>query len=122
MKKIFLSGIFLLALGYCSCFAQIPVYPIPSRDVNINGYADFREDYRGKQPLITLEKRGVYVTVNTITPGSQATVWVYSLDRQTVYGPFTVAALEPLYQIIDDRQWGVLMNTDEEIPVSVWIE
>jgi hypothetical protein len=51
----------------------------------------------------------------------QATVCVYSLDGQTILGPYTVYGGEILSVPIDDREWGVYVESDDEITVDVWI-
>jgi hypothetical protein len=68
------------------------------------------------------EKREVNVHIRSAIsdPNCQAMVWVYSLDQTTVLGPFTVNCGETLTIAIDDGEWGVLVESDEEIIVDVW--
>jgi hypothetical protein len=47
---------------------------------------------------------------------------VYSLDGETVYGPFTVYSGETLRVEIDDRECGVYVESNEDVIVDVWIE
>jgi hypothetical protein len=51
-----------------------------------------------------------------------ATVWIYSLDLQTVYGPYTVYGGETLSVGVDWGEWGAYVTTDDQIVVDVWIE
>jgi hypothetical protein len=124
MKKTFLFTIMLVSLGFIHSYSQgIPVYPIPSYNVSVNGYANFMENTQSQIIVYPAEKREVDVEVKTPSGSSdcQATAWVYSLDNTTVLGPFAVDCNEPLQVEIDDRAWGVLIDTDEELLVSVWI-
>ncbi|MCX6303846.1 MAG: hypothetical protein NT040_02655 [Bacteroidetes bacterium] len=99
----------------------IPTYPIPSYNVRVIGYANFRQDYHLNSKS-TREKRNVQVNITSSNPyGCTATVWIYSLDHATVLGPFTVTCGQTLTVPIDDRQWGVLVESEEEVFVDVWI-
>jgi hypothetical protein len=52
-----------------------------------------------------------------------AIVSVYSLDKESVLGPFTVNEGTVLSQTIDERDWGVeVLSISEESEMSVWIE
>jgi len=123
MKKVLLclSAVFLV--GICQCHAQ---YPIPSYDVCINDYATFQEDESEQSPVEqVLAKRMLYIRAscgNKETGTCQATVWFYSLDRQTVYGPFTIYGDETIPREIDQRAWGVLVESEDGIYIDVWIE
>jgi hypothetical protein len=50
----------------------------------------------------------------------EATVWVYNLDQNTVLGPYTVNCGETLTVEIDEREWGVLVESEEGVIVDVW--
>lgn len=109
---------------YCqSSFGQvIPTYPIPSYGVQVSGYANFREGYHNPAKS-TREKMTANVVVTSVgTKSCTATVWVYSLDQTTVLGPYTVTCGQTLSVPIDERQWGVLVESEEEVIVDVWIE
>ena len=127
MKKvIFFSILFIGLLGCIKNYAQgIPVYPIPSSDIYVNGIADFRES-QSDSPLQTEGKRVINVEIKTPLgrgdESSQARIWVYCLDNTTVLGPYMVESSEPLSVLIDGREWGVLVATDDELIVSVWID
>lgn len=62
------------------------------------------------------------VVTSVGTKSCTATVWVYSLDQTTVLGPYTVTCGQTLSVPIDERQWGVLVESEEEVIVDVWIE
>jgi hypothetical protein len=115
----------LLIFGFTSVFGQhgsFPVYPIPSTNVVVDGYADFANP-TSPAPLIILEKRQVHIHVLTVSlnqPDCQATVWVYSLDGTTVLGPFTVLCGQTIDVDIDNRDWGVLVDSEAKIEVDVW--
>ena len=125
MKTNILMTLCLLFIGSATVFGQhpnIPVYPIPSYNITVDGLADFAN-------LCTTighntdGKRQVHVHVDPILngiPGCDATVWVYTLDATTVLGPFTVDCEQTLDVNIDDRDWGVMVNSEEKIIVTVW--
>lgn len=119
MKPVSFIFLFILMLSGFGTSAQ---NPIPSYNVPINQVANFQEGSRGIhfQP----ELRGEKVLVIRIggSTSSSATVWVYSLDGQDVYGPFTVYGGQTIYVPIDDREWGVLVQSDDHVTADVWIE
>lgn len=113
-----------MVFGFNCAYSQgIPTYPIPSYNVKVNSYANFREKNTGPNSKDTKERRRVYVQIKSVsgTRGCQATVWIYSLDYTTVLGPFTVACGETHSEDIDEREWGVLVESEDEIIVNVWI-
>ena len=124
MKKIlFISIFFIASLSWAHSNAQgITVYPIPSFNVNINSLTNFRENRISQSLMQTEGKRVLDVEVKTPSNGlnCQATVWVYTLDYSTVLGPFTINCGEPLSVVIDDSQWGVLIEPESEVTVDVW--
>ena len=126
MKKIILISILFVAiLGCIYTYAQvIPIYPIPSFNIDVNGYANFRENRQSESLMQTEGKRVIDVEVKTPSgdENCQATVWVYSLDYTIVLGPFTVNCSEPLSVTIDNREWGVLIESNEELIVDVWFD
>ena len=126
MKKIVLITLILFAMIGCGqLFSQIiPTYPIPSFNIYVNGTANFRQDYHQRVTNPTKEKREVHVVVGSQASCNNctATVWVYRLDHSTILGPYTVTCGQTLTVPIDDREWGVLVESDEDIIVSVWIE
>lgn len=122
MKK-HLGLFFVLAIISVSLFSQnVPVYPIPSFNVPITGIASFIPSHGENLALSgsTREKRSQNITIHGAT-GSYAIVWIYSLDGLDVLGPYTVYAGETLSVPIDDREWGVIIQTSFEIQVDVWV-
>jgi hypothetical protein len=125
MKKIFfISIILVIGIGCIRAYSQIiPTYPIPSFDIKVNGYANFREEDHSLGSDQTEARREVDVQVKSGSGsyGGQVTVWVYTLDRTTVLGPFTVYCDDLFTTAIDYREWGVLVESEEDIIVDVWI-
>lgn len=125
MKRSFPIGFFLMFLlaGFNSFSQSIPVYPIPSYDVTVTGYANFKDNLHVQNNPVKA-RRDIHVQVRSGTESlnCQATVWVYSLDQTTVLGPYTVTCGQTLTVPIDERQWGVLVESEEAVIVDVWIE
>jgi hypothetical protein len=100
-------------------------YPIPSYVVAVTQQAYFEE--QRNLALINLmpqAKRELDVqvqspTISTVSPC--ATIWVYSLDRQTILGPYTLDNSDILSVPIDERLWGVFLEATYELNASVWI-
>ena len=116
MKNLFLVVTFILMLcGFQQTHAQ---QPIPSYNVSVKTRANFQESQpsRGKRNMnIKVQCSGI-----SLAPTCQATIWVYSLDGQTIFGPFTVSGGETLSVPIDGREWGVFVQTEDTITVDVW--
>ena len=124
MKKILCIGIILIAgFGLIRAYPQgIPVYTIPSYNIEVDGYANFVENYNNSNsPNQVLGKRQVNVQVMSGTRGCQAYAWVYSLDRTTILGPYSVNCDDALEVDIDGREWGVLVGSEDDVLVDVWI-
>jgi hypothetical protein len=124
MKKLLIPifVLMMIILWQPSSAQVIPTYPIPSYGVSVTGYANFREN-RLSKTIPSKEKRSVNIIVSSQgLSNCSATVWVYSLDRATVLGPFTVTCGQKLTVPIDDREWGVLVESEEEVSVDVWID
>lgn len=134
MKSKLLAVVLLfLFCGSKQAFSQ---YPIPSYNVNVTSWANFQE-----HPLSSgvstrnsnnaggvgspMAKRNMNVQVNCCgfasTDSCKATVRVYSLDGEKILGPFTVYGGDILSVPIDDRDWGVIVSTEVDITVDVWI-
>ncbi len=128
MKKIFLLAVSILMVTLT--FGQT-VDPIPSYNVLVTGKANFTDNSTisttGTQPL-NYEKRDVNVSSDgggSNTPsgggsGSPIVVYVYTLDRTVVLGPFFVPSGQTLTVPIDQNAWGVLVGDDSPTYVSVW--
>ena len=124
MKKFITITILLFCSLYSShTFSQgIPVYPIPSYNVEVNGYVNFSETLTVNRLMQPTGKRDVDVQVKTPSSGKtgQVRVWVYKLDHSTALGPYTVTSDTPLEVAIDFSAWGVLVLSDEAVFVDVW--
>jgi hypothetical protein len=116
MKK-FLFSILIIYL-FCNVQQVFASYPIPSNSVEVKYRANFQElqPSRGKRDV----KVRVICTGLNLMDNCSATVWVYSLDMTTILGPYTVNGGETLSVPIDEREWGVLVQTDDIITVDVW--
>jgi hypothetical protein len=116
MKYLF-SFLVIFLFGLTAIQAQ---NPIPSYNFLVYKQANFQE-----KSLPARAKKKVNVAV-TCTSGKSAicmaTVWIYSLDLQTVYGPYTVYGGETLSVDVDGGEWGAYVTTDDQIVVDVWIE
>lgn len=99
-------------------------WPIPSYNIPVLGMALFQENHPASVGN-TEGKRRIHIQVSSQkTPDTlahSATVWVYSLDHATLYGPYTVFVGTTLTVDIDDREWGVMVEADEPLVISVWI-
>jgi hypothetical protein len=135
MKKIaFLIVFILLCCTIQQAFCQ---YPIPSYNVQVTGWAVFKDGgiIPGSNNVINLNKNRIFSSLakrtmdikfncpgTTLMGNCQATVWVYSLDGTTILGPFYVNGGDVLSVPIDDRDWGVVVKSDDDVSVDVWIE
>jgi len=99
--------------------------PIPSWNVAVNSVANFQESsskstcsnpLRGKRNM-NIKARGAEGQSSC-----QATVWVYSLDEQDILGPYPIQCEETIIVEIDEREWGVLVESEDHVYVDVWIE
>lgn len=101
-------------------------YPIPSFNIPVDsGYARFQENIHPINADAPLGKRDAHVIITSRGPetsGCQAQVWLYSLDGLDILGPYTVMCGETLTVEIDERAWGVLVQTEYDVLVDVWIE
>jgi hypothetical protein len=116
----------LLSFGCSNIYSQtFPVYPIPSYNVTVDGYADFMNQISTPQQNYDKGIRRVIIHLKSAVEPSipcQATVWVYSLDLTTVLGPYSLECGDELSVQIDERDWGVFVETEDKVIVDVWIE
>lgn len=123
MKKIILLSVILFFTGLNGLIAQLAkINPIPYYDYyQTEQYAAFQEQGTGE----TREKRDVNVV---ITPGSDATrevfatVTIVKKNGSQVLGPFIVYSNETLTVELPKGKWGVIVNCDWDVFVSVWID
>lgn len=126
MKTINVLVILLILFATGSAFGQhqtIPVYPIPSTNVGVDGLAEF-ENLLPTLQNNNKEKRRVHVHFISAIPEQtdcEATVLVYSLDGTSILGPFIVSCGQTLDVNIDERDWGVMVDSDIKLIVDVWI-
>lgn len=119
---IFMFACILIAIqaGYAQNFKPLP---IPSFESPVNGQSVFQENNPSSKSN-TKGKRKIYVKVSSQrgvdSLACEATVWVYSLDHTTIYGPFIVSCGETLEVEIDEREWGVLVESEFMVYVDVW--
>ena len=122
MKKI----LFVLVLFNVFSLSMNAQYPIPSFKIPVYPKATFEETHNSFPPADNvLEKRDIHVRSTCgVSDNVECTalVWVYSLDGQTVLGPYTLHCNETLIIGIDCREWGVLVETNCEMTIDVWTE
>jgi len=136
LQKIITSVLLLFMLFGCfTVYSQgFPRYPIPSYNIPVTGFADFANQVSTNQQSFSLEKkqqcvpagpRHIIIRISAVTdPGQscQATVWVYSLDLTTVLGPYYLSCGDEISVPIDDRQWGVMVDSEDKVVVDVWYD
>lgn len=92
-------------------------YPIPSYKVEVNGRALFEEmtTHKGKKD------GNVKIQCNTVAEaGCPVRVYFFTLDRTTVLGPYCVSCGETLTIPLDEREWGVYVESEIIVTVDVW--
>ncbi len=111
----------LLFCGIQLTFAQ---FPIPSYNACVDNRATFKEE--AKQFTFSQNtdgKRILHVAYKSNkTLSDTITVYACSLDGQTLLGPAYLTPGQTISVEIDDREWGVLIYSDIEVVVDVWIE
>jgi hypothetical protein len=106
-------------------YAQtIRPWPIPFFNIPVFGRALFQENLHPTNDN-TEGRRRVHIEVSSQkTPDTltnPVTVCIYSLDHTTVLGPYSVNYGVTLTVDIDDRDWGVMVESSVTVIVSVWI-
>jgi hypothetical protein len=125
MKKLLVVIFIAILFTLQGTLAQtVRPWPIPSFNIPVFGRALFQENTNPSNDN-TDGRRRIHIQVSSQktpdTTASDATIWVYSLDYTTIYGPFAVNIGTTLTVEIDDREWGVMVESDATIVVSVWI-
>jgi len=123
MKK----SLFILICCFGIAFNTYAQYPIPSYNVPVFPRATFSQGLITplQQRYAPMEKRRLGIHVSQLiadTVSNSVIIYVYSLDGQTILGPFYLTGNETIYVDIDDRLWGVLVESESKVKVSVWIE
>ena len=124
-KSTILLFMFIALFGIEAKPQNIPLYPIPSYNVDVNGFANFQENTQSQAIVQPADKRVLDVQVKSVSGSNdcQATIWVYTLDNSILLGPYTVYCNQPYQVAIDPSElWGVLVDMDEDLLVSVWID
>jgi len=125
MKKfifIFVLGVFFASTA--TVYSQtLKPYPIPSYNVIVNGLASFQEFQNGGTIPMD-KKKTIRVATTCHLPAStfDMIIYAYSLDRQDRMGPYYITAGQDLSIAVDDRNWGLLIKSESEAVVDVWIE
>lgn len=119
----------ILLVMYCfgivlNIYAQ---YPIPSYNVPIFPAGTFNQSEitptKGKDA--PMEKQVIIIHVSQTMPDSETnvvTIYVYNLQDSTVFGPYYVTGDSTLNIPIGYGDWGVLVESEEKVFVSVWIQ
>lgn len=124
MKNALIFFVFLVIMTGTSFSQTIKPYPIPSFGTAMDSMAVFIENGVNNSGPNKARKDG-YVKVYTNKPENPncgAVIYWYSLDGLDTLGPFTVTCGSTVVTAIDERDWGVLVITDDEVLVDVWIE
>jgi hypothetical protein len=124
MKTLLLIALSVLLIGTRPLAAQ---KPIPSYNVPVYHKVNFQEKRaQSPQPNQSRGKRVLAVhksCTSCLLAGCTATIWVYSLDGRDIMGPFYMDTVDEYLRVdIDEREWGVLVESDNHATVDVWIE
>ena len=102
----------VIALGY---------NPIPSYDVPVYHKANFLEKQNGEKSKLQVNKSKRIMNVRIVAlPPVTTHVWIYSMDGHDVLGPYEVIGDGLISVQIDDRDWGVYVESDGHAEVDVW--
>lgn len=99
-------------------------YPIPSYDVTIIGKAVFLERIQScpeAQKMINVRKQCVGFTTIPEDVEPPTRIYIFSKDGINILGPYYLSCGETFSVPVDDREWGVLVDTDVEVYIDVWI-
>lgn len=124
-KHALLSILLMIFIGITNCLAQhLSTYPIPSYNVIVDPAANFTQLLQLAKKEIPKEKRGITVKMRQVSQPCDysATIWFYSLDQTTILGPYTLQCGESMRVEIDEREWGVLVKSDNIVIVDVWYD
>lgn len=122
MKKL-ISFLLILVLG-----ASIQLQaskPIPSYKQKVDKAANFQEKNNGGDTYNPgmKGKRNMLIVSNVIGPAKlPVNIWVYSLDGKDILGPFVIYGDGQISVPIDDRLWGVIVQCDGKVEVSVYTD
>jgi len=100
---------------------EIKTYPIPSYNVISFGCTDFSEQTSKIKCELSKGRRNLNVA-SSGGSSCPAQIWIYSLDRLDILGPYTLNPGETLTVEINEREWGVSSESVCQVTLSVWIE
>jgi len=126
MKKIFCLSVFILVMCIILNAQDEKIFPIPSFNVPVDSSSvRFQENNRNDNVENSRQKRQINVKIignGPIVQNCQCQVWVYSLDGLDILGPYTVLCGSTLVVEIDEREWGVTIQSTSSVLADVWIE
>src|ERR1039457_3377301 len=123
MKTKIILFLFIMVWSFNKVMAQ---YPIPSYNIDVTKKASFEGiKNQGLINPLTIGKKDINITghIPSVPSGTPcAEVWVYTLDKLVVLGPYELANDQLLQVPIDDRVWGVYIEVSMELFTDVWID
>lgn len=114
---------FIFMFSGISIAQSVKPNPIPSFGITVDTLALFTES--GTYGVPSKAKKYGYVKVYKSKPDNlpcNAVIYWYSLDGLDFLGPFSVTCGALLVTPIDEREWGTLVISENELLVDVWIE
>ncbi len=124
MKKvmfIFIACMLFAAIHKADAQSSMS-YPIPSYDVMVNGLANFQESNETGSGNTDGKKTVKVVTPCYNTPAPcEISISVYSLDGLYCLGPYLITSGQSFSIEVDDRAWGVNVQTECAVEVDVFI-
>ena len=101
-------------------------YLIPVEDQEIEELSVFKEDESQSTGREDPKGRRIIKVDGKPTPysanGPLGYLWFFSLDGKDVMGPIEINPERIEMLEIDERPWGILIDPDDKILVSAWIE
>ncbi|MDP4280683.1 MAG: hypothetical protein Q8867_00895 [Bacteroidota bacterium] len=112
-------------LIFCSSVHAFAQYPIPSYNILVRDSAFFSEisqncTYQINSPN-SKKIMAIHCSCSTGTL-CNAQILVSTVDKSDILGPYSIEGGETLYIPIDEREWEVLVETDIDIIIDVYIE
>lgn len=121
MKSFLVFSFIFLFISFSDVNGQgNTTYPIPSFNIVSNGSANFLEQVTKSTVFQFRGKRQLNIK-NSGSSSGPVQVWAYSFDKVDLLGPYTVYPGETLTIGIDEREWGVITESESEVILSVWI-
>jgi hypothetical protein len=115
--------IFILLCALTIVKAQ---YPIPSYNIDVTSKATFEQQRnQGLIAPLTIGKKDINISghIPSVPSGIPcAVVWLYTLDKLEILGPYELDNDEVLQVPVDERDWGVYIEVSMELSADVWID